>query len=620
MEAPNYLDFKDRLAQVWCNRYSVILVVVLIKVYLFKQTLSEALKTLSQYSTEAVDEYNSASKKMQAVPEQYAAIVNSFVMSSINSIKSSSLYLILLFLKGLTEVLKFVVTLFLGTLICLISELVQGFADFAANVAEEVLSMINSIVKASTTIIQSAINGLSELVEDVSSGLNSVSNFFTGSNAVNATDFITKMDAAVSSLNNITIPSTVFDDINKLKTMVPDFDDLEDEALDSLTEPLTNLVDRLNVSVSFSLISSHNLNQTIGSQESATINSRVVAEFVDELESVLDHSFSVVLIVLVIASVGVMVPLAYKEYSNWKKKYKMYLAINDIGLRYRETPLEADEFRFLNIFNIYTNNVLYSLEKLGVRMNTKGIWLVSYCTSSYSIFLVGLAVAGLFTILLEYVLFRQFSSHLGRFPSETILNQASTSMSTNIELFVNNTNYFIQLQEAELNDELFGSFKNTSALIMASIDTFVQGLNSSLIEPFQDTPLSGPMSSVVYCFITRKLETIREGFEWVQNNLYISVPSLPDDISSDLTKLVNSSKPSVSADFNRYSSQTIALFQSTLFVELMFMVGVLAVWVVQLVAGIGLLVLRKRNVRIGDPKPLTAKQKLSYGLPFNELR
>lgn len=624
IESPNYINFKEFLFQVWCNQYTIGILIAIVKIYLFKKSLDAGLESILQHGVKLIQDYNSGVELVAEVHEKYAIIINNLVVHNINSIKTLTLTMILVTLNCLILIVRFIIELFLGTFICLLTEIIEGFINFATNLANTVLSMINTIIQASTVIIQRSLSNIGEAFDTIVSGINGISSFFGNSNLIDPSEFIQSINEAVSNLDNISIPNSVFQDIENLRNLVPDFDDVQDDAIDSLSTPISRLISQFNVSSHFQPVSLTALNTSISNStvfNSSALDPALVERYIESVQSDVGKGFKIILIVLSILAVLVIIPLIFKEYRSWDRKYQLYIDVthDKIAISHRQNNTPLSEFQFLNLLNLYSKSFIFYAKEWFPSLQNRILWFLSYISSPFTIFLLGFVMIGLLTILAQFLLFNVVKNRLNDFPIDRINQQLQASVATNRGFVLGATNRFIQLQETQLNEELFGSITNSSELFSNSINTFVRGLNDTLIEPFENTPFQSPISTVLYCVLTRKLEAISRGLEWLQENLQINIPPIPLSFAVTMNNLMENPRSNVTDDLRTFVRETVSLYRKTLFIELMIVVGVAGLFFAQVIIGVVLMgTKRNRVVSIGTPRPLTAHQKIEYGLPFDE--
>lgn len=689
-DPPNYLNLKDRLVQVWFNKYTIIILAILIKIYLFKLALDNSIDDIHDYFTQIVAQMAQLNNELLNLPHYYSKFVNRFVINNINSMKLQWITFITLMVTMFLNIAVFVMQLFLGTFICLFTELIEGFISFGFDLVNNVLNMIDSIIKALTTMIATSLAGIGSFIDDISSGINLVVGYFLDDKDIIDTKlWLQNINGSIAALNNVSLPLLVFEDLNLLESKVPDFDSLELPSVDLITKPLKKFLVTINESTGFSqpLQISHlqpiplvangtglnetgnnrtygvngtsyitngtngtiygpitfvnsTLNTTLPNSLSNTLSNGTIRsntattatdQYFQSLHNTINSSFKIILIVLIILAVLIIAFTAFKEYTHWKRKYELYVNLNNLNLN------QQSEFTILNILNIYHNKVLYYFNKWtnrngGYKNKYNIYWLFSYVGSKHSKDLLTISLAGFFMVLLQFILLSGLKRGLADNNGVMELNQRagaqlSKSVNQSTDIFIFNTNQFITTQQSQLNEELFGNIKSISQEFSDSIDTFVADLNKTVVEPFASTPFGPSVNSIVYCVVTRKLLMISNGLNWVQDHLSISLPLLSKALMADLYEQYsgeNNSATSQTArlgdDLARYTNQIIDSYTNSLMIELYFVVAIFGIWVVQLIMGLFIWWWFKRDFTISSPKPLRLREKLDYGIPFNDLK
>lgn len=614
-EIPNYLNFKDRLLQVWFNKYTIVLILIVFKINFFTKRLDNDIGSLKMYANDSLDSFNTYSKKMVELPHHYYEFVNELMVDNLNRVLVHLVVLIVIMISIIKAVVKFFIALYLGTILCLFNGLMAGVADVALDAIDTVLSLVNGVIDSATSTISGALDSLMSFASSVTSGINSIALVFSDNDLVDPSSFFSAINESITDLSSFQIPDSVFLEISSWKSKIPDFDDLESDAVDALLLPFDDLIDNLNSLMTYSPFSLDHVNRQLPPQSKFTpITNDEMNLFFDDLTNKINRASLIMLIVLIVLSVLVIIPLTIKEYYNWKKKYNLYLELDAAG--------PHNEFKFLNILNIYSNSVVYYFTKFTHVKNNWVLWILSYTSLSASITLLNICLAGFLTVLLQYILFNLYRSTIDDLPSDDIQTALMTSMNNNTQTFIKSTNSFIIQQQGDVNDELFGWIRNTSADLSHSINGFIGNLNDTLIDPFQSTPLESPISTVVYCILTKKLIMIDNGLNWLVNNLQIKFPTLPKNFKSSFDNLVSNTNNSPNQfNLSPYRQKIVNQYNQELFYETCIFLVILGIWLFQIVLGVAYSCYKyyKYNqVDISLPRPLTNEQKLQYGYPYKD--
>lgn len=598
----NYLNYKEQLIQIAFNYYTIILILVLLKVFIFRKSLLHALDDLEYHGTQSLDTINRANLQLVQLPHQYSQLVNVLVQQSIADLKSQWLYLLVLLINVIIGIVRFQVQLFIGTFVCLVDGLLQGVVDLVLDLVQEVVRTVNDLIQKSTKIISSGLDGLTKVINGVTNGINLVSQLFSDENVVDSSSLIDDINGAIDSLNNFSLPLSIYTTIEGYKEKVPSLDEVENDAIDGLKRPLLDLISTFN---SLTLFQPLNTSVTATVPPYTKLSTETITDFTIKSRHLINKTFVVIMVLLILGGLAAMVVLAWKEYRLWTRKYEFYVQLDGT----------INDFTFLNLLNAYTNQWVYYTKKWFL-LSDKTVWIISFVTSKYSLALLGLGLTGMIATGLQYWLFVVFNACLDQFPLSTLTTNVNRTMANTTQIFIDTTNDFITDQQKQLNDEMFGSIKNVSTVFSDAIEEFVQALNETLIEPFENTPLATPINTVVYCVVTRKLIMVERGLEWLEDNLVINLPSLPPELGQQFNDLLKN-QATTSISLQPYIDKTRAMFKDSLIIEISISGGILGLWLLQLILGALYFAYRRtRDITISEPRSLTALEGKEYGYPF----
>jgi hypothetical protein len=180
-------------------------------------------------------------------------------------------------------------------------------------------------------------------------------------------------------------------------------------------------------------------------------------------------------------------------------------------------------------------------------------WCVAYFTSIPALFLLSLALAGLFSCLCQYILLKVIDKEVPVLTAEvtgfadhvlSTLNNASSAWATN-------ANNVILKEGAKLNNDLFTWVNISTTALNNTLNQFVDETIGVLNATFGGTPLYTAITDVFNCLIGLKVQGIEQGLTWVQQNAHLDFPLLPNDtmsVSALLSKSNNQAAAALFAD------------------------------------------------------------------------
>jgi len=225
-----------------------------------------------------------------------------------------------------------------------------------------------------------------------------------------------------------------------------------------------------------------------------------------------------------------MIPMGYREWHTYRTTRRHVYMLSDqsrdfdpVDVVYIATRPHSQIFglKFAKFFKSTRRQVL-------VR------WAVSYITSPPALFVLSLGLAGLASVLCQYIILKQVESRapalaaeIGKFGGLVVdkLEGASKEWTVKSNEALNSTN-------AELNQELFGWVKDGTDSLNDTLNEFVDKMHDGVDTFLGGTPLAGAVKDVLDCLITIKVEGIQKAITWAHDHAHITFPLLPDDVFS----------------------------------------------------------------------------------------
>jgi hypothetical protein len=159
-------------------------------------------------------------------------------------------------------------------------------------------------------------------------------------------------------------------------------------------------------------------------------------------------------------------------------------------------------------------------------------WVFAYATSDAALFVLSLALAGLFSVACQAVLLKAFekevpdlTNQVGAFADKVVaqLNNASTQWALG-------TNGVIDGLNGDINDKMFGWVNTTTSALNDTLNTFVDTTMDVLNITFGGTVLYQPIVEVLNCLVFLKVKGIENALTWVSDHAHVDFPNLPTDM------------------------------------------------------------------------------------------
>lgn len=613
MVSHEFLTLLERLSQIYLNSFTIVACLLLVKVYLLKTSINTSLSDLQD------NIHCDPSQK----PLEISNLINGIILNNLSQVKYNYLVILKVLLSTIKSLILFYVEIFLGTFTCLLNATIHGTTKFAFDSTQKVIVTLNDTISDIADDIQDGLDGLSFVINKLISTFNSIKTFFTGSVPGSGLEYKDKIQISIKGLKNIAIPASVLTDIDNFKQKEVPFFDLQNSTQELISAPFEFFSRQLLAS---SLNSTLLRNKTLLSNESLPVlksldpfceNSvKYVAKY-QNLTNDINLAAKFIIIFLICAATISLLPFIWKEYTQWKREMLLSREILKAA--------KDDLTHFHNVLNRHNNSIVYFLYKSNLSKSSYILWLTTYITSSYALTVLFVGILGLLSSILLFIIVRLLS----KLDIDTNIDISSLkSFQTASELYINQTNMYILSQQESLNTELFGHIRDVSHNLNSTIVNFMGHLNSSITSVFGNTPFDGPLNTVVYCTIGRKLEKIELALTWIHSRLKIEIPLMPQDILSEIVRLTNDNSQKIHSVMANSFDKLVTIYTKALWIEFIVSICIVGAWFLQLI--IGLLVIwariwvqKNENVTgdepmdIGDPKPLTLEEKNSYGYPIS---
>ncbi|KAG7665430.1 PRM1 [[Candida] subhashii] len=540
--------------------------------------------------------------------------MHKLVIDGMNKLQYSSVAFVIIIVKTIQQLILFYIEIFVGTYLCLLNAVMKTTTEFALDSGETIIRTLNVTIVEVTNEIEEGLQGLSTLLNDFSRGITGLASIFTGE-STDPSAYEDKIKLSLGSLKDkIMIPGDVLTKIDEVRNTSLDGISQVDSGTQTLisapfnlaTEQLTKLKDNSNWNSGVKSV------DPLQAREICLENVSNSIEYQQALINGINYTSKILIISLILGMIGCAMVFFYLEWRHWKRT-DAFLSEASV----------VDKVGFRNQSNIYEDVVLYSLiKRFGISVSDKAIWMWSYLTSKFARNVLCFGFMGLLAFLIQYILIKEAQNSLQN-RIDTLQFDNSTVSGNVTDTYLKNMNTYISESETTLNDELFGSIKETSETVHQHLLDFLETLSSTLDSIFGNTPFSGPIETVVYCTLGRKLEKVEQGLDWINNNLYVKFPEVSPELEQNIKEL----KFSTSNKVLDKVKDILDIYRKSLNFELYVSLAFLGAWVLQIIIGGLILFLRRfqwtdddenSELTISDPRPLTKRERETYGYPVSQ--
>ncbi|KAI5301358.1 plasma membrane fusion protein prm1 [Ascosphaera atra] len=521
-----YLGFKSRLSQIWLNRWTILILLVLARLLLSTSSLNSDMASAEREALSACRGVETTGSAMASMPHYMSQGANELTAIGLEKSVHALMQTLDMVVYGVEEMTVWYINMITGMYMCLITFAVSGSLHSAMNVVEDATKFLNKTMHKLGSEVGDAISVGGKALNDASSGVES---FFTdGKNKDGLNIDTSKLQ---HKLDNVTLPSNLLDPLKKLNDSLPTFKDVQ-----NLTDTAIKLPFQEVRKLIKEALPDYEFNSSmfpVPEKESLTFctDGNGIDDFFRHLAQVIAIAKKIFIIALVVAAVLACIPMAYRELRSWRLMRKQSEFVH--GAELKQDPMDVVYL----VSRPHTSKAgLKVAGWVGGDDKRKKIarWFVSYITSPAALFVLCLGVAGLLSCLCQFILLRavqkvvpELTDEVGDFSEKVVhsIQNASVSWANGTNTVINNTNN-------DINEKVFGWVNTTTHGINHTLNVFMDETMGVLNKTFGGTILEDPVQELFYCILGMKVEAVEKGLTWVSDHAHIDFPHVPNDTFS----------------------------------------------------------------------------------------
>ena len=218
-EITPYLGLQARLSQIWINRWTILLALVLARVLLAVRSLNDNLGSARREALSACTGVESMGSAMASMPHYMSQGVNELAAQGVEKAVNGLMSMLTLSVTGVEELVVFVVNLLTSTYMCLITLAVSGSLHVALEMVKDVSDFLNKTIGDIGNDIHKGIKGFQDDLNKFTGALNSVPKFLGSSSTIPTLN----IDGSLTKLDHLQIPSKFNDELTKINSSLPNF-------------------------------------------------------------------------------------------------------------------------------------------------------------------------------------------------------------------------------------------------------------------------------------------------------------------------------------------------------------------------------------------------------------
>ncbi|KAL1883747.1 plasma membrane fusion protein prm1 [Paecilomyces lecythidis] len=519
-----YLGLRSRLSQVWINRWTILLLLVLVRTLMAVSSLNSDMASAKREALSACTSVESMGSAMASMPHYMSQGVNELTASGVEKAVNGLMSMLTLTVTGVEELVVFFINTMTSTYLCLITLAVRGSTEVALSLIKDASNFLNKTLPEIGGDIHSTINTFQSSLNSFIKDINSVTSALGADKQIPTLD----VNGSLDKLDHLQLPSSIDDDINKINSSLPNFKQVQNFTDNVIRLPFEELKKLINESMVQYKFDRSVFPVPAKEQLSFCNDNDGINGFFDGVGDIVTLARKIFIAVLVIAAVLACIPMAWREIRRWR-------SMKDLSQLVRKDAHDPMDVVYI-VSRPYTSTAgIKSASRFSnSRRQILVRWVFAYATSTPALFVLSLGIAGLFSCLCQYILLRtvektvpELTDQVGVFADKVVnsLNNASEQWAIGANKAIEGTNN-------DINKDVFGWVNTSTTALNDTLNAFVDETTKVLNETFGGTLLYDPIKEVFNCLIGLKIEGIQKGLDWVSENARVDFPLMPNDTFS----------------------------------------------------------------------------------------
>ncbi|KAM3512775.1 hypothetical protein MY11210_003560 [Beauveria gryllotalpidicola] len=518
-----YLGIRSRMSQIWLNRWTILLLLVLVRVVLLTTSLNDKVSDAKIKALAACSKVEDVGSAMASMPHYLSAGVNTMVAKGMQEAVHGMVKMLDLILQAVPAMIVFYINFLVATYACLITAVVHGSLAVVASVAKDATKAFNDVIDGATKEIKDISKDLESAINKVTKGVqNSV--FGKLIPDIPTVDFSKPME----KLKGFDLDASSFiKDVQKLNSDLPTFDDVQNLTSQAVSFPFKLVREALDKSYGNWTFKKDIFPLAQKKKMSFCSDNDTLSGFFQKLFNLIHKARTIFLLVLSLLAILAILPMAAFETYRWRRQLKHAEVIEKNQVDQRDVIYIASR-PLTSRVGIKFGSRFQGDRKILMR------WCVAYATSPAALFVLSLALAGFFSCFCQWLLLKavqkevpEITQAVGAFAEHVVKSLEQVSLD-----WANDANRVVIGFNDDINNDVLAYVTNATDAVNGTINLFVNTMNKGLETVFNGTILLEPIKSVLHCVIGIKVENVQKGLTWVHDHAHVNFPRFPNDTFS----------------------------------------------------------------------------------------
>jgi hypothetical protein len=587
-----YLGLRARLSQIWINRWTILLLFVLAQILIAISDINYDLASARREALSACSGVEAAGSAMASMPHYLSAGVNEMAATGVEKAVNGFMEMTTLSVTGVEEIVVFVINMMTSTYLCLITLAVSGSLHVALQVVEDAQGALNKSLQAIGDDLSNTVGTFDNVYNEFIGKLGSSLTGLLGTSVIPPT---LDLNSTLDALQTLTLPSNLDQGLTKLNSSIPTFAQVQNFTDNAIRFPFEEVKQLINDTMGGYQFDRSLLPVPAKQQLTFCSDNNDINNFFDDLVNVVELARKIFIGVLLVAAVAACFFMAWRAIKRWRTMQERSQLVGSNA----HDPMDV----------VYIGSRPYtSTAGIKVASRFKSTrrqilvrWVFAYATSTPALFVLSLALAGLFSCACQAIILKSLEKDVPDLTNQVsaFADKIINSLNNASEEWSIGTNQAIDSTNRDINKNLLGWVNITTGALNDTLNVFVNGTMGVLNETFGGTVLYQPITEVLNCLVLLKIAGIEKALTWISDNAHVDFPNMPNDtftlgaatsIAKDNSQPGDSFLSTTGAQASDDISAAMVRFtnrlQNTLRTEALVSTGLLLAWIVIVLIGV----------------------------------
>lgn len=587
-----YLGLRARLSQIWINRWTVLLLLVLARTLIALSGINNDLASARREALSACSGVEAKGSATASMPHYLSQGVNEMAATGIEKAVNGFMEMAMLSVTGVEEIVVFVVNMMTSTYLCLITLAVSGSLHVALQVVEDAQGALNKSLQEIGDNLSNNVGVFDNVYNDFIGKLGSSLTGFLGSSV---TPPKLDLNSTLDALKTLQLPSNLDEGLAKLNSSIPTFAQVQQFADNTIRFPFEEVKQLMNDTMVGYQFDRSLFPVPAKQQLTFCSDNNGINNFFDELVNLVGLARKIFIGILLVAAVAACLPMAWREMRRWRTMQERSRLVRSNA----HDPMDVVYI----VSRPYTSTagIKVASRFKSSRHQILVRWVFAYATSTPALFILSLALAGLFSCVCQAILLRSLQKDVPDLTNQVsaFAGKIVNALDSASEEWAIGANRAIASTNNEINKNLLGWVNTTTGALNDTLNVFVNDTMGVLNETFGGTVLYQPITEVLNCLILLKIAGIEKALTWISDNAHIDFPTMPNNtfslgaaasIAADNSQPGDSFLSSVGAqasdDISAAVVRVTSRLEDALRTEALVSTAVLLVWIAIVLTGV----------------------------------